>query len=90
MSRKTLRWFLHHHQNSYYKENYNFTKRLIDSAIKAGLVFVNNKIALDSSSILNCEDKVNVFMKKNRKNVIRKTTTSKGNNNRSKNGSKTL
>jgi hypothetical protein len=51
---KRLRWFLHHSKT----KEYQFTKRLAESAIQAGLVMINGKIALDSSRILNAQDKV--------------------------------
>ncbi|OEU22491.1 hypothetical protein FRACYDRAFT_232648 [Fragilariopsis cylindrus CCMP1102] len=51
---KRLRWFLHHSKT----KEYQFTKRLVESAIQAGLVMINGTIVLDSSRILNAQDKV--------------------------------
>jgi hypothetical protein len=51
---KRLRWFLHHSKT----KEYQFTKRLAESAIQAGLVMINGTIVLDSSRILNAQDKV--------------------------------
>jgi hypothetical protein len=51
---KRLRWFLHHSKN----KEYQFTKRLAESAIQAGLVVINGNIVLDSSRILNAKDRV--------------------------------
>jgi len=54
---KRLRWYLHHSKISDYK----FTKRLAESTIQAGLVLVNGHVALDSSRILQVQDKVTIM-----------------------------
>jgi len=53
---KRLRWFLQHSESN----GYQFSKRLAESTIKAGLVLINGRIALDSSRILKDQDRVNI------------------------------
>jgi len=53
---KRLRWLLHHSKIN----GYEFSKRLAESTIKAGLVLINGRIALDSSRVLKDQDRVDI------------------------------